>query len=514
VKQALHIFRKDVGHQWIGISVSVALLCFYGWRLPAVFLAWATNPTDALSRWLLGLALVCVCVSWVTLIARAIQDESLVGDRLFWVTRPYERKWLFAAKAVFVLAFVNLPVAIFDGVFLAVEGFHPWRYLAKLLLSQVQLTVFLILPTAALAVVTATLGQFLLALLGVGAYVGGVAYLASVVPSASAAVADDVGVPIALLLPIGAALAAIIVQYFRREAWPARAILLGTAAVVPILLATAPYRFVVDHSFPQVLAQPPNPAGFTIDAAKPKAETRDLIPTKTVPLSIPLRTGDVAQGHVVAVEGVRIRLQAPGGAKWDSAWTDNGQVLWPGRSTLNQQIDVSSKFYSSARDKPVDMQMWLALHEYRETNPRRLTVTQKSFFVTDDANCTAEISQFWEINCKSADGEPAFAAHMNPSTTMCPAPDPTWPSLNVLRNNGNLSDEAGDGAGLFPVQPFNIDFGELESPDGKSRAPFLCPGTTFEIATLESNRQYQIEAEIHGIYLRDYRYTLEFSFRR
>jgi hypothetical protein len=125
MNQVLHIFRKDARRHWLEIIVSLLLLFGFAWKMPIL---WSQEPNFGkaqTSRWLFALLGICLCFSWWFLIVRVIQGESLVGDRQFWLTRPYQRRWLMAAKALFIVAFVNIPVLIFDVALLARAGFSP-----------------------------------------------------------------------------------------------------------------------------------------------------------------------------------------------------------------------------------------------------------------------------------------------------------------------------------------------------------------------------------------------------
>jgi hypothetical protein len=70
------------------------------------------------------------------LAVRVVQGESLVGDRQFWVTRPYEWKKLLLSKFLFLLVFLNLPLLILDVVLLAIAKFSPLHYAVGLLWMQ------------------------------------------------------------------------------------------------------------------------------------------------------------------------------------------------------------------------------------------------------------------------------------------------------------------------------------------------------------------------------------------
>jgi hypothetical protein len=94
MRQTLHILVKDIrGLRWqilVVLAVTLVVGCYF------------YN-----ARFALGLPL---CY----LVVRVIQDDALVGDRQFWVTRPISWKALLAAKAIFILVFATVPIFIAD----------------------------------------------------------------------------------------------------------------------------------------------------------------------------------------------------------------------------------------------------------------------------------------------------------------------------------------------------------------------------------------------------------------
>src|SRR5260370_25866410 len=133
-QQILHIFKKDARRYWYEIAVCLLLLGLYSWRHRR---EWNGTPIDAsfvavLLGWVNGL----LPLSWIFLIVRAIHGETLVGDRQFWVTRPYEWEKLLAAKVRFVAAFVNVPLFVSQLILLKEAGFGVLRHLPGVLEMQ------------------------------------------------------------------------------------------------------------------------------------------------------------------------------------------------------------------------------------------------------------------------------------------------------------------------------------------------------------------------------------------
>jgi hypothetical protein len=483
MNQVLHIFRKDARRHWLEIIISLLLLFGFAWKMPTI---WREEPNyeAPVWRWLFALLGVSVCFSWWFLIVRVIQGESLVGDRQFWLTRPYQRRWLMAAKALFIIAFVNVPVLIFDVALLASVGFSPWHYLPGLLQGQLLLTAFLIVPIATISVITESPVQFLLILFGVVAYISGLTWVVGEIPSSSAG--GDVPGAVALTVAAATCLGLLVLQYFRRDTLVSRWTLVGSACVIAIVLTAAPYGLLVEHAYPNLPAGSLVSAGVQIERKNSASPDDSRLTAKTLNLYVPIDTSGLVQGALVVVDAARLTISGPGGLAWNSGWVSAGDTLWPAPSRLTRAFDVSSKFYSSVAGSDVDMRIDLAVSEYREGRATQITVAGGRFKVTDDGVCTAGQGRYWAtatLQCKSAMNEPAFAAHMEPMSTTCALPDSTWPSLQLRRNEGNPSAEFGGGAGLFPVHPFEINFGAATNPKGDKALSIVCPGTNFSLAT-------------------------------
>jgi hypothetical protein len=153
MKLIIHIFLKDVRHLWREITVSLALPIAYGHSLPDSWLHPGPRGYSAiaggfgflnLESWA-RILVILVPLAWLFTVVRAIQSESLVGDRQFWITRPCDWRQLLSAKVLFILVFVNLPMLILDLFLLARTGFVPGHYLAGLFWMQLLITLILLI---------------------------------------------------------------------------------------------------------------------------------------------------------------------------------------------------------------------------------------------------------------------------------------------------------------------------------------------------------------------------------
>src|SRR5260370_17611952 len=121
MSQILHIFRKDTRHHWPEILISLALLLVYAILQPRTWTEQQYNRQflDNFIYYLPGILIL----SWVFLVVRIVQGETLVGDRQFWLTRPYEWHRLLAAKLLSVFVFFHLPLFIVQIVLLYLAKF-------------------------------------------------------------------------------------------------------------------------------------------------------------------------------------------------------------------------------------------------------------------------------------------------------------------------------------------------------------------------------------------------------
>ena len=132
MKQILRIFVKDARHQWfeilipiavifspgVHLSLSVADRSDVGWQ-PIGLLPFVGSVGD-----LPSLLVLLVPLSWWLLISPLVHAEKLVGDRQFWITRPYEWKKLLAAKVLFLIVFLYIPLLLAQCLMLAKAGSH------------------------------------------------------------------------------------------------------------------------------------------------------------------------------------------------------------------------------------------------------------------------------------------------------------------------------------------------------------------------------------------------------
>jgi hypothetical protein len=214
VKQAIHIFGKDVRRFWPQCVVVSFLFAVY---------AMARRQESGAGVSALEVpAGVIIIICWL-LIAGLVHEESPAEAGPFWITRPYSRMSLLAAKLLFISVFVFLPL-LASGVLLeARSGVNVPASAGTLLLFDLGIAMWLILPALAIGGVTTSLKMF-----------AGMAIVLFAL-FARAPVRDTIN--LAGLLPmVLAAIGAVWLQYAARRTQWSRASLIAAVVVSSFLM--------------------------------------------------------------------------------------------------------------------------------------------------------------------------------------------------------------------------------------------------------------------------------------
>jgi len=297
MREALHIFRKDVRALWPQILIALAVA-----SLPVL----VRDPQQ--SDKLIG---VLVLARWF-LVVSAVHQEKLVGDREWWLTRPNSWKSLLTAKLLLIAAFVQIPLLFSDLAILTSDGLQiAWGRLAA---RQIQLAIALVLPAAAVAAITPGLASFGLAVLAI--------WIAIVIPAANDSALMRWGplewIPPALMIAVFGITAALLLlwQYSRRRTIPAAG-LLSCATIIGSGLLLLP------------------PAGWGVALASHDSGVFDAVglewdksvaPSATagehgeVTLNVPVYIARLPDGMLAQMELAELSLKAPDGTLWQSNW--------------------------------------------------------------------------------------------------------------------------------------------------------------------------------------------------
>ncbi len=507
----LHILKKDMRRHWLEIMISLVLLGLYVWvtlqgpnhrfvgnRFPWFQLTENTIPP-------------LMIFFWIFLTVRVVQGETLVGDRQWWVTKPYEWWTLLAAKELFLVVCFGVPLFFVQLYLMHHAGFSVLRNTWGILTMQFGLGFVLFLPSVALGSLAKGLGQaligILVALLGFWATFT----LLEKVPSSGMSSAVRSSDEITGVMVLASIVGTVIWQYARRRTWAARGLLAGGMGAVALLSALTPYARFVDRKYPLVEANEA-PARFAVAQAKPKPKKQKdpLDFTSDVYLRMPLLVSGIAEGRVVDLDGIKISVKTSSGARWDPGWKAQGVQFWKEDGAKTIIYDAKRKAYEKLKKENVRLHIELALTEYQAEETRDLVIKDGEFLDAKLGICSLNERFSWQIDCRRAFRTPGLMATFDPTRAKCAAdedaedlPEETVSHAWFAPHNDDSPD-----AGLNPVESYAISFGSRRQfyPTGEKRkfkALRLCPGAVVKLAKPAVKRHVRVKLDLDDVRLQD-----------
>jgi|HubBroStandDraft_6_1064221.scaffolds.fasta_scaffold58870_2 hypothetical protein len=516
--QILHIFKKDTRRHWPEIVISLALLALFArhelnpWQNSREFGSFSSFFLSFWGRYITA-ALV---LFWAFLIIRVIQGEPLVGDRQWWVTKPYEWWNLFLAKLLFFLIFICLPLFHVQIFLLHIFNFPILGNLRHLFLMQLALFFDLFVLAALLASLTKSFGQALLTVAALLVAGIGLAWLATTFPSS-----DDVSRPPVIVdyfqdcLVWGSLLAVPVLQFARRKRWTSLGVLAGALAVNVLLGVVVPKTKTMETEYP-VAELPQAPVKIEI---RPIPEIAGRINANgwsgaipNVYLNIPISVSGVAPTSMVMVDLVKLTTDSPQDSRWSRGWKYQHVELWPEDQLKSLSYEVSRKEYEKVKTVPMNIHLELALSEYQETDARLLIIPGDKFVDPTLGICRLSPRQSEWLECLNTFNEPGFMASLDPQRFPCLKEE----------NNGAVSEGAVSHAwqfqnssgfpdiGYSPIVDYTIWFRSaslLTDPEKKTQlrgtSVVLCPGTEIRLAKPVLRRKLRIKLDMHSVRLQD-----------
>jgi len=505
MNQILHILRKDMRRHWPEIVASALLLAAFVWREPREWRVGEGFPNA--SEFLLQYVGPLLVISWALLILRVIHDESLVGDRQFWVTRPYEWKNLLAAKVLFLVIFVNVPLFVAQVILLKEADFGILSNLLNVTRMHLADWSFLTIAIV-LAAITRGLGQAVL--VGIGATVAaiGAGVLIAQIPGSSMGPVIPVWGAMEGWFYLAVSLFVILWQYARRKTWQSRLLLLATAGLVLLVQVLTPYSKLIGEEYPlKDESQQPVRVGFAVTQPPPRKEgTRDW-PLPEWPIQVPLRLSGMASDRVVSVKGIRVAIDSPSGIRWNSGWQAGGPELWPDENLSYVNFQMKRELYDKLKAIPLKLRMTLALVEVMGTNAQEILVGDGEFAIPNVGTCWNRSSMPW-IQCRAAVRRPGAMASVAGTTESCSRAPSEGSSVSATTLHALLwAPEPDVNAGISPVQAFALNFSpssRLASPEDQ-RKIVICPGIPMRLAKPKIVGYSRIEFETPEIRLEEYR---------
>ncbi len=469
MRQSLHIFKKDARHLWFEVAVvliAVAAFAFVG--------AGRAHGANDYAAW--TLVTILLPLAWWTLIARAIHAEALPGDRQFWITRPYAWKSLLLAKALFIIAFINVPMLLADAIIVHAYGLHPLStQLPGLLWTQVLLTVVFLLPIAGLSAITTGFVQLMFAVLAPLVF----ALLVAIVAPRTA-LGDVLGPFLGpfewvnsyyafLVIAVGA-LAILFWQYSRRRTTATRALTIGIAilAIVGTLAIPWPAAFAVQSL---VSRQRADSASVRValdsgDSARAITERNDR-----VRIILPLDITGLPHNTAAKVEGFFVTLEAPDGTLWKSKSILPASDILSGRE-FALDTTVNRTFYLKVKDEPLRVRGSLYLTLFGDPQTSNIPFGNRPVTVPRVGACSAS---------RGPDGPPYFLVCS--SGFRFPLAEVSYRFLHAAQD-GSHPVFSSTQPQLISYSPFPADVGIDPISQDVTNSPFTAPVTDATVTTV------------------------------
>jgi len=523
MSRILHIFRKDLRHFWKELLVSLCLLGLYVWlagrRWNAAHRAYGLGASAGFSIFGGGssLTVFLLFLSWLLVIVRLVQDERLVGDRQFWLTRPYRWQELLASKAIFLLLFIHAPLLIAQLVMLKLAGFAPLPYLGGLLSVHAGLLV-LTAVVFTMATVTSTLIQAILALFVVLLYGLGNSALISSLPNSSMPHLDSRWDLMEGLIALGAIIAVILIQYARRRTPTSWGIIIALGISLTLIGALTPYTKLIAESYPRMNSDQSPGLQLALDIKKP--EERTTPPRLTRPpvkpedeiqvnVSIPLLASAVNDDEIVEINGNRVGIESSGKQVWRSNWQPYGSVIVLPETGVLANFQMPKNIFESVKSVPVTVDLEFALSVFRKGKERWRVVAQEDDFPASRLGLCSVEGNGEMLACRAPlRGPIPLLATANSSETTC---DVSYDPAMVPSFTGyywKVEENRGTAAAIDPVVETWFSF-RGSSLTSENRVRFasvpLCPGTPMNFTSLELTRRISTVKSLHDLQLSQYR---------
>jgi hypothetical protein len=466
MKLVPHILRKDLRYHWREAALFVLACAGWAWQF--------SQPMGWLERRAPALAPILFFGLWLFIVVRAVQGESLVGDRQFWITRPYRWGELMAAKALFLLLVLNLPFAIVQLVLIAHAGIPvSLSLLPGLVILQLEFALFITLPAAALAAVTETIIQWGLTVAGAIMYGLVLSWLPWSKLPASLEGGENAGnfLGIALFAP---ALALILVwQYARRRVWPARFIFGGIAVVVPLIILLSSTSFIRSIAYPSFAGPLPLKLSVTQSSKDGTRVYKRYNSGDDANISIPVEAWTADPDTTVNVDGLRISLTGDNGWRWQSPWINHFLTFTKDSPNGSLVFSMPDSIADQMAQVHAKATVELAFGLHRFGSPQQVATQNEKFTLPGNAFChwvrraSGEIS-FSELACAAPFHLPeAMQTRIESGSSTCHQVEGAMAPLPF----GHHATVIEYGSGLFP--DFNPDPVRKLSPGFGAWIPFI-----------------------------------------
>lgn len=400
MRQAQHIFLKDVRFLKYEISLILALTAAFIWAGTRGMI-FATNG---------GLIELLLLATTNFLIARLVHAEAIPGDRQFWITRPYHWKSLLAAKLVFVLIFVQVPVLLAQALILLANGFPVLTNIPGLLWTQLLIATVVSLPVVALAAVTSGTVQFVLAALVALAVASASTWRIMPFGSLNLGPIDWVRASIGILMLLAISVTVLYWQYRTRRTGFSRSVLFIGLAIAGLVYLAIPWTLA--FGVQQRLSRQAFDTGKLQGSFEPYMRPRfGRLDGQQFDIVLPFVVTGLAEETDFRADAMSVELESPAGKKWEWMFYDlpkdykysNGQrtVTLQGLQTLSHETAQAVKGSHNAR-------VALFLTIFGNSKTAKIPLQEQPVNVFDGLQCyTGAGNREGDILCRSVFRWPA-----------------------------------------------------------------------------------------------------------
>jgi hypothetical protein len=484
MKLILHTFRKDVRRLWPAVAVSVVLLAMLAWAD-----RWRTDSTVGSTEGWLNILLP---LAWACVLALAVLEEPLIGDRHFWLTRPHRWPALLSAKLLFALLFVHLPSVVADCYVVMAHGFSLFECLPQLLGKQAMLAAAVTLPAMALAALAAGFTQFFMLLFAVAA---GAIFVFGPFPKLSAfqRPEDYLRSYLVASMVALAAIAILGLQYRRRKPAVARTVASVTALVAGVWLSFVPE--IVDYRL-RALLHPAAQLALHMEQRKLDVPGQMVLPFRRTTVALPVALSGLPAGAHYYAGPVDLTVTMPDGSRLRNT------ILTPDDDAEKVLLDAEVYRYPYKSDTaPLNLLLGFDKVLYEKFKDRPVRVAGRMAVVFYRTSATAWMPMNGRVaalpvgHCSNAIGEDRWSRIM--VKVLCESPSPlprdTRATIVVTRIGREWQERLGSRFD-FTIGPHWAWL----SPLDRSRAAFPVsdPRTRREVYSMEVPMEYLDQAKV------------------
>jgi len=490
VLQPLHIFRKDAIHLWPETLISIALLAAFGW---AQVHTWV--PTEGFNPASLGVGFVVFLlpIMWLVLMSRLVHDEELVGDRQFWITRPYTWYSLLLSKVLYLAVFIGIPLIVMQMILLHHAGLYPMLVIPAILKNLFMVAVIFLLPLLVIAAVTATFIRY------ISSALAGVIYLFVVFLFAGYLWTDSLTAPyvgefiaISLLLIL---VAALLIQYARRKTLIARIMLIAMPLVFVIFALLTPVNLFSAHRYPDVsvgkLTFMNDP-----DLQQHEGEIFSIQHKYLMQIPVQVELPGMSDETFVSVQRIHFTIDGPNGYHYNSDWTGDTDTFSSVETSAALPVPMPAAVFDKIRNQPVAIHIDLGTQTFHAGTPYTVTATEKPFPIPGHATCLVA-ADTGVLECRFPFSNPdvvQVSAIVHSGSCANPGPQQA-PASTLLQPS------------VLPVRFSPVDITNTSLQVGTTQVP-LCPGTPTVFRSAVAGDYGRMHLDIPSITLNAYAYRI------